>query len=274
MSKSLTLIFVIVFCLIALFIGFVGIAVLTAGPTNETEWSIGLLGIGSATLLFFGAFKTFQGQRQQARAELFESKRLMEQYAAKPKALVNVTNQVAEAEHSVDKSNPSEGPQIYARWVYNHDSWRVILAKLSDKTRKEEFYTAFWFPILFAIVFFAWWYVGALVGVVVGWLYIRFRVYFVQQKFALPPGQIDAEAIISDAYLRINGNFIHYADGKYFLKNLMREQDPKLGEYLHFIIGWVTSKGYPAEMDLYLPIPVGHTHEADLVLEAYKRARG
>lgn len=273
MSKTLTLVFVIVFCVIALFIGFVGITVLTAGPSNETEWSIGLLGIGSATLLFFGAFKTFQGQRQQARAELFESKRLMEQYAAKPKAMAKVASPGAEAEHINHESNPSEEPQIYARWLYNQDSWPVILAKLSDKTRKEEFYTAFWFPILFAIIFFAWWYVGALVGLMVGWLYIRFRVYFVQQKFAVRPGQKEAEVIISNAYLRINGNFIHYADGKYFLKNLERERDPKLGEYLHFTIGWVTSKGYPAEMDLYLPIPINHTHEAELVLEAYQRAR-
>ncbi len=275
MSKSLTFVFILVFCIIALFIGYVGITVLSAGPTNEMEWSIGILGIGAAVLLFFAAHKTLQGQRLQARAELFEAERIKAHYAAKPNANTSkkMNSQGGAFELIEDETNPSEVPQIYVRWVYPRDSWRGILIKLSEKTRKEEFYTAFWFPILFAIVFFAWWYVGALVGVVVGWIYIRLRVYFVQQKFALQPSQTEAEAIISDAYVRINGNFIHYADGNYFLKKLARELDPKLGEHLHFTIGWFTSKGYPAEMDVYLPIPQGQSHEADLLLEAYKRAR-
>lgn len=276
MSRTINLLLSILFVIIGFFMAFIGATVLASGPSNETEWTIGILGMGSAILLFYGAYKTVKGQNKKDKAERQESVRLAKMYSATPR-----TKPKPEAEKTPSQETAKEevvfesavNPEILVRWTYASAAWREILMKLAEKTRKEEFYTAFWFPVLFAIVFFSQWYYGVILGIILGWLYIQFRVYFIKQKFALKPGQQEAEVIISDSYLRVNNNFISYADDKYFLKELALEQDDKLGEMLHFTIGWVTSKGYPAEMDLYLPIPVGHLEEAEMVLLAYKQAR-
>ena len=276
MSRTINLLLSILFVIIGFFMAFIGATVLASGPSNETEWTIGILGMGSAILLFYGAYKTVKGQNKKDKAERQESVRLAKMYSATPRSKPK-----AEAEKTPSQESAKEevvfesavNAEILVRWTYASAAWREILMKLAEKTRKEEFYTAFWFPVLFAIVFFSQWYYGVILGIILGWLYIQFRVYFIKQKFALKPGQQEAEVIISDSYLRVNNNFISYADDKYFLKELALEQDDKLGEMLHFTIGWVTSKGYPAEMDLYLPIPVGHLEEAEMVLLAYKQAR-
>lgn len=275
MSRTINILLSVLFAFIGLFMAFIGASVLANNPQSETEWTIGIMGVGSAILLLYGGYKTVKIQNSKDKAERMESARLAKMFA-KPQQPAK--EEVSREEVKSEMTTPEErtettGPEILVRWTYASAAWQQILQKLSEKTRKEEFYTAFWFPVLFAIVFFAQWYYGVILGVFVGWLYIQFRVYFVKQKFSLKPGQKEAEVIISDAYLRINNNFISYADDRYFLKDLAVEQDDKLGELLHFTIGWVTNKGYPAEMDLYLPIPVGHLHEAELVLEAYKQAR-
>jgi hypothetical protein len=278
MSRTINLLLSILFVIIGFFMAFIGATVLANGPSNETEWTIGIMGMGSAILLFYGAYKTVKGQKKQDEAERKESVRLAKRYSSAPPKSpksegVEVPSGEPGKEHEVELLEPNLLPEILVRWTYTPTAWRLILLKLAEKTRKEEFYTAFWFPVLFAIVFFSQWYYGVILGIFVGWLYIRFRVYFIKQKFALKPGQQEAEVIISDSYLRVNNNFINYADDKYFLKQLNLEQDEKLGEMLHFTIGWVTSKGYPAEMDLYLPIPIGHVEEAESVLSAFKAAR-
>lgn len=272
MSRTINLLLSVLFAIIGFFMAFVGATVLASGPQNETEWTIGIMGIGSAILLFYGAYKTVKGQQKRDEAERKESVRLAKMYSSAPRETSKAETENTASPESV--ITPAElQPEILVRWTYAPEAWRQILLKLAEKTRKEEFYTAFWFPVLFAIVFFSHWYYGVVVGIILGWFYIQFRVYFIKQKFALKPGQQVAEVIISDSYLRINSNFINYADDRYFLKALALEQDDKLGELLHFTIGWVTNKGYPAEMDIYLPIPIGHLDEAEMVILTYNQGR-
>ena len=280
-SNPINLVFVIVFVLIGLFMVLIGASVLAAGPTNDTEWTIGLFSLGAAAALFYGAWQTFKGHRLRNQAEAKEARRLAQKLSNQTSKTVDTVlkeKAFAAQKASEQLSTSAEGdsaPKILACWTYPRNKWQAVLKKLTEKTRKEEFYTAFWFPVFFAIIFWSVWYIGFAIGILAGFGYVKFREYYVRKNYALKPGKLEAEVIITDAYLRINGNFIHYGDGRYFLKNLYQEKDSKLGNLLHFEIGWFTSKGLPAQMDLYLPIADGKEEDAQLILEEFNnRKRG
>ncbi len=276
--SPLNIVFVVIFVMIGLFMSFLGLSFLFSGPGNETEWTITIFSLMAAFFLFYGARQTWQNHFRQQKAERQEAQRLAKQFSAKPKpqkASVKTDDKPA-LDETVEveiEDQETHQPQILARWLYPKRDWQTILGKLAEKTRKEELYTAFWFPILFAVVFWSQFWIGIIIGLAFGVLYVWFRTNFVKKRFALKPGQQEAEVIITDSYLRVNGNFVHYGDGKYFLKNLFQTHDSKLGKLLLFEIGWITSKGLPAQLDLYLPIPQGKADEAEAIIAAFKRAQ-
>ena len=266
-GSTINYVFASVFVLLGLFMIVLGAAVLVAIPKNQTEWIIALFALAAGGFLWLGAWQTVKNARQKQDAEYIETKRLSKRFApAKTNSELKSSAQVL-----VDDSakHEKDAPVILCRWLYPRAEWSLILKKLAEKTRKEEMYTVVWFPVIFAFVFWSLWYVGFAIGCLFALFYMWFRLNYVKRNFAIKPGKKEAEVIITDAYLRVNGNYIHYADGRYFLKNLHKKTDTELGYHLHFVIGWYTSKGLPAEMDLYLPVPVDKTEEAESVLQAY-----
>lgn len=262
-SGIINIIFSIFFVLIGAFMAIIGLGMLGGPPKNETEWTIAIFSMLAAAFLFYGAWQTLKNHLARQRAERAEAARLSQTFnAAKP----SKQTQVAENESIVH-------PQILARWLYPRAQWQVVLKKLAEKTRNEELYTAFWFPVFFALIFWSKFLIGILLGLAFGALYVWFRTNYVKRNFAMKPGAESAEIIISDSYIRVNGNFIHYADDKYFVKNISKVEDLKLGPLLLFEIGWFTSKGLPAQLDLYVPIPENNRDEADAVLAAFKVAK-
>jgi threonine/homoserine/homoserine lactone efflux protein len=275
--SPLNIVFVVIFVMIGLFMSFLGLSFLFAGPGNETEWTITIFSLLAAFFLFYGARQTWQNHFRQQKAEQQEASRLAKKFNVKP---ATNSKTIPEAEHSsltaerTEPTNKVDGePKILARWLYPKREWNSILNKLAEKTRKEELYTAFWFPVIFALVFWSFFWVGILAGLAFGAFYVWFRTNYVKSNFAIRGNSPQAEVIITDSYMRVNGNFVHYGDGKYFLKDLIKVHDKKLGELLLFEIGWITSKGLPAQLDLYLPIPVDKRDEADEIMAAFKRAK-
>lgn len=275
--NSVNVVFAIIFVMFGIFMLMLGGAVLVSGPSNEIEWTIVLMSFIATSLLFYGAKQTYQNSKRKLAAEQAEAQRLKQKFSV-PNAVAveRVSEKPNQPELKDEKAAHAEDamhPEILARWLYSAADWKIIMNKLAEKTKKEELYTAFWFPVLTAIIFWSEAIWGFAIGLVLGFLYVRFRMYFVKKKFQLSSRTAEAEIIVSDSYLRVNGNFIHYADGHYYLRNLSRDRDPKLGDFLLFNIGWTTSKGYPAQMDLYLPIPLGREMEAELILEKFQAAR-
>jgi len=283
--NSVNYLFAAVFVMIGGFMLILGGSVLFAGPQNETEWTIALMSIISAAFLFYGAKQTWQSARAKEEAERKEANRLQQKFQAQidvskdvlPTTEFVVDAALTSAEADVKKSKPTSPeaamPEILVRWTYAPKEWNQALAQLAKKTKQEEMYTAFWFPVLFTILMWQHAVYAFIAGIAFGALYIWFRMYWVKRNFTMKPGAKEAEVIISDSYLRINGNFIHYADGHYYLKELSRDKDPKLGDYLLFNIGWTTSKGLPAQMDVYLPISADKESDAELILAKFKAAR-
>jgi hypothetical protein len=299
MNNMLSKIFAIVFVAIGSFMMLIGLSLLFSGPSGETEWTICIGSLLAAFFLFYGARQTWQNSNRQLAAERIEAERINQlraERAAKP-----VSQNGEETVEAIEENNLADGqddsiketvtvkekevkkvdeskeeahtPAVLAHWFYPKKEWTKILDKLAQKTKREELYTAFWFPVLFAIIFWSMFWFGILFGLGFGAIYVWFRTYFVKKKFAIQPNSNESEVLITDSYLYVNGNFIHYGDGKYYLKDLTQETDTKLGNLLCFNIGWLTSKGLPAQMDLYLPVPLGKEEEANLILQTFRQAR-
>jgi len=283
--NSVNYVFAAFFVMIGGFMLILGGAVLFAGPQNDTEWTIALMSIIAAAFLFYGAKQTWQNAKSRQEAERNEAARLQQKFHAQKVAAKNVLTVSEELESAANKSAelPIEDPkptspvaaepEILVRWIYTPKQWNAALAQLAKKTKQEELYTAFWFPVLLTIIFWKHAVYAFSAGIAAGFLYIWFRMYWVKKNFTIKPGAKEAEVIVTDSYLRINGNFIHYADGHYYLKELTRDKDPKLGDYLLFNIGWTTSKGLPDQMDVYLPISADKESDAELILAKFKAAR-
>ena len=126
---------------IGAFMAWMGFAVLLGGPTNTTEWIIAGGALGSGGLLLFSAWSTWQKGKARATAEAQENRRLQNP------AQVSST------------ASDTGSPELLATWYYPKEQWNAILGKLVEKSRKEEWYTVIWFPIIFVV--------GGL-GVVVG----------------------------------------------------------------------------------------------------------
>ena len=272
--SPLNIVFVVIFVIIGLFMSFLGLSFLFAGPSNETEWTISIFSLFAAFFLFYGARQTWQNHFRQQDAERTEAERLARKFRAKPIADKMRDKKETIVNHGdTERKDAEHEPKILARWLYPKKEWNVILNKLAEKTRKEEMYTAFWFPVIFALVFWSFFWVGLIVGLAFGAFYVWFRANYVKRHFAITGGGSQAEVIITDSYLRVNGNFVHYGDSKYFLKDLIKVSDKKLGQLLLFEIGWITSKGLPAQLDLYLPIPADKQDEAEDIITNFNRAR-
>ena len=261
--------FAVLFAFIGVFLTYFGGAFLVSWPQNQTEWIICLGFLSSGLLLLYSAWSTWKKGADQEKAERAERIRLHKHVQK-----VNdkgVPSDISEQTVTEVPNAETGAPDILATWFYPKNEWNPILNLLAAKTRKEELYTAIWFPIIFGLVFFAMWWVGVLIGIGFGLFYVWFRADYVKKNFKIPAGKSNAEVIITDAYLNVNGHFVHYGDGRYFLKELRKAQDATIGNHLHFVIGWFTSKGLPAQLDLYLPIPTGKEQEAEDIIHTYQR---
>lgn len=253
--------FAILFGFIGIFMVWMGIMVLSSSPDNKMEWIIGAGALASGALLLYSARQTWRKGAARQKAEERETMRLQKR---KQPQTIEIEDVEVEKEYT---------PEILATWTYPKRQWKDILSRLAKKTRNEEVYTFVWFPVVFGLVFFSMWWLGVIIGTGFGLFYLWFRVNYVKKNFKILPGKQLAEVVITDAYLNVNCNFIHYGDGRYFLKELDKDTDGSIGDHLHFVIGWYTSKGLPAQLDLYLPIPAGKMDEADQILLKYKQAK-
>ncbi len=273
--SPVNLVFAVLFAVFGFFMLIFGGSLLLAGPSNSTEWTMCSLALLSAAFLILGAWQTVQNGRKQVDAEVQETIRLKQKFTAQNQSepTENITIKPAQAAPVGEVAEPENQPEVLVRWTYPATEWRPVMKKLAQKTWKEEIYTAIWFPIFGGIIFWQSAVWGILGGLFCGFLYLKFRVYFVAKKFGLHPRAAEAEVIISDSYLYVNGNFMHYADGHYYLRDLTLDNDPKLGDYLLFTIGWTTSKGYPAQMDVHVPVPPNCGQDAERILTKFKQAR-
>lgn len=252
--------FALIFGLIGLFMLWMGIEVLSSSPDNKMEWIIGAGALASGAMLLYSARQTWRKGAARQSAEERETIRLQKRKQPQTTGVENVEKAYT--------------PEILATWTYPKKQWNEILSRLAKKTRNEEVYTTVWFPVVFGLVFFSMWWLGVIIGIGLGLFYLWFRVNYVKKNFKIASGKQLAEVVITDAYLNVNGNFIHYGDGRYFLKELDKDTDGFIGDHLHFVIGWNTSKGLPAQLDLYLPIPAGKMDEAEQILQKYAQVKG
>jgi len=261
---------VIGFCMLLL-----GVVMLANVPANQTEWIITLSSVAASVLLFMGAWSNIRQEKYRKHVEMQADNAITENLI-RQQAMVAVENHAPTLKSGLEKTtarvltDATIDAPILARWQYPALEWEMLLKKLAEKTKREEMYTAVWFPVLFAILFLRLWHIGAAIGVLTGIVYVWFRAFFVKQKFGLPAGHATAEVVITDQYLRINSKYIHYVDGYYHVKDMSIENDRKMGSLLHIVIGWQTAKGYAASLDLFLPIPKDCLKQAENILKQYR----
>lgn len=257
--------FAIIFAIFGLIMLGIGGSVLLSSVFFTTAWNIGFLACLSGVLLLVGGFKTYKKDRERQRAEAIENLRIAKEIS------LETALPLDSEKSSPEKASAKNSAAIFVRWTFSKTEWQGILKKLLKKTIQEEIYAAVWLPILLPIIFRTHIFWSILAGLILAVLYLLYQYQFVKNHFGTALG--DAEIIITDSYIRLNGYFISYADGKNYLKELTLETDKNLGETLHFCIGWQTSKGYSAYKDLYIPIPEYGKTQAASLLQLYQQAK-
>jgi len=236
--------FVLVICVPALF------------SNDAAAQFIGVLLSVSALLMFIGGYRTLRAIKLERMAEMVENHRLqlLQEDDDEPLDEVAESNQII--------------PKIYAAWHFDAQVWQLVSRHTLKKSLKEELYTAVWFPVLVPLltIIHNFW-IGIVIGLVLAALYLLFKMWYIKHHFTEIKTGLTAEILLTDHYVRINGKYIHFANGNYWLNSADIDED-----FLHLQIAWVTSKNQSTSMDLYLPIPTGNATDAQLFIDAFKQA--
>jgi len=238
---------------IAIFCGFItlplGVAFLVSRPAEI--WWLGIILLPTSVFLIYTGIKTLH----QAREEKIETENIEK----------NIFNKIAEAQSRNNKGSNETSPEIkiLAHWQYSPEEWNRFL-QMEKKDRKMDLWIEIILIIILGAVLVKFSRSATWLGAFAASVPIAFLIAVLRYKFNLfsisPSGKKNAEVIITDDALIVNGHYNRLSGKNLWMKNVVVKKLKEI-EVLEITYSWNTRGGETSE-EIRVPVPNGKMAEA------------